>query len=31
MNWHTPSLDTAIESIIATALKKVHVALQVAL
>ncbi len=27
MNWHTPSLDTAIESTIATALKKVHVAL----
>ncbi|UUM20887.1 Gp138 family membrane-puncturing spike protein [Mycoavidus sp. SF9855] len=27
MNWHTPSLDTAIESSIATALKKVHVAL----
>lgn len=27
MNWHTPSLDTAIESSIATALKKLHVAL----
>ena len=27
MNWHAPSLDTAIESTITTALKKVHVAL----